>query len=46
VRWEGHVARKEWNISAYKVVVGTHEEKKQLGRAWSKWEDNIQIDLK
>jgi hypothetical protein len=40
VRWEGHVARMGWNISACKVLVGMHEEKKPQGKAWSKWVDN------
>jgi hypothetical protein len=29
----------------YKVLVGKPEGKRQLGRLWSGWEDNIKMDL-
>jgi hypothetical protein len=29
----------------YRVLVGTCEEKRQLGRPRPKWDDNIKIDL-
>jgi hypothetical protein len=41
VRWEGYVAWMGCNISACKVLAGTHEEMKPQGRASSKWVDNI-----
>jgi hypothetical protein len=30
---------------AYSVLVGNPGGKRQLGRPWSKWEDNIKMDL-
>ena len=29
----------------YKVLVGKPEGKRSLGRPWSRWEDNIKMDL-
>jgi hypothetical protein len=42
VRWAGHVARMEYIISAYNILVGKMEEQKRpLGRPRRRWEDNI-----
>jgi hypothetical protein len=30
---------------AYRVLVGRHDGKKQLGRTRCRWEDNIKMDL-
>jgi hypothetical protein len=30
---------------AYRVLVGKCEGKRPLGRLWSRWEDNIKLDL-
>jgi len=45
MRWAGHVARMGERRGIYRVSVGKHEEKRPLGRARRKWEDNIKIDL-
>jgi hypothetical protein len=29
----------------YRILVGKHEGKKQLGRPWSRWKDNIATNL-
>jgi len=29
----------------YRILVGKHEEKRQLGRPRRRWEDNIKMDL-
>jgi len=31
---------------AYRVSVGKPEEKRLLGRPWTRWEDNIKVNLK
>jgi hypothetical protein len=33
------------NRVAYRVLVGKHEGKRQLGRPSPRWEDNIKIDI-
>jgi hypothetical protein len=33
-------------MNAYKVLVGTPEGRRPLGRPIRRWEDNIKIDLK
>jgi len=45
MRWEGEVARKGESRGVYRVLVGKLEGKRQLGRPWRRWEDNIKIDL-
>jgi len=42
----GHVARTEEGRSVYKVLVGTPEEKRPLGRLRRRWEDNIKMYLR
>jgi hypothetical protein len=39
--WAGCVARKGEMRSAYNILVGKREEKRQLGRHRHRWEDNI-----
>ena len=45
LRWAGHVARMEEGRGAHKVLVGTPEGKRPLGRPRRRWEDNIKMDL-
>jgi hypothetical protein len=33
-------------INAYNSLVGKPEGKRQLGRPWCRWEDNIKMDLR
>jgi hypothetical protein len=40
-----HVACMGERRGVYKALVGKHEGKRQLGRARSRWEDNIKMDL-
>ena len=44
MRWVGHVAYMG-GTSAYRVLVGKPEAKRQLGRPRLRWEDNIKRDL-
>ena len=46
MRGAGHVARMEEDRSAFKILTGTPTEKRPLGRARHRWEDNIRMDLK
>ena len=46
LRWAGHVAHMEQSTNAYRVLVGKPEEKRPLGRARCRWEDNIKINLR
>ena len=41
--WAGHVARR--GGESYRVVVGKPEEKRQSGKPWGRWEDNIRMEL-
>jgi hypothetical protein len=43
--WAGHVARMEKNTNAYRLLVGTPEGKRPLGRPRRRWLDNIRIGL-
>jgi hypothetical protein len=45
MRWAGHVARIEEKRNAYRLLVGTPEGKRPLGRPRRRWEDNIRMDL-
>ena len=45
MRWEGHVARMEEGRGVHKVLVGSSEGKRPLGRPRRRWEDNIKMDL-
>jgi hypothetical protein len=46
MRWARYVVRlgEKWNV--YRILVGKPEGKRPLGRARSKWVDNIKIDLR
>jgi hypothetical protein len=46
VRWAGHVARMGEGINVYRVLVGTPEGKRTLGRPRYRWEDGIKMDLR
>jgi hypothetical protein len=46
LRWAGHVARMGEGRGVYRVLVGTSEGKRLLGRPRHKWEDNVRIDLR
>ena len=41
LRWSGHVARKEEGRIAFKILTGTPTERRLLGRARHRLEDNI-----
>jgi hypothetical protein len=45
MRWTGHVGRMGEGRVVYRVLVGKPERKKPLGRARSRLEDNIRVDL-
>jgi hypothetical protein len=46
LRWARHVARMEEGRVVYRVLVGTPEGKRPLGRPRLMWEDNIKLDLR
>jgi hypothetical protein len=46
MRWAGHVALKVEGRKVYKVLVGTPEGKRQLGRPKRRWEDGLKMDLR
>jgi hypothetical protein len=45
MRWAEHVARMGYVRDVYRILVGKHEGKRQLGRLRRRWEDNIKMDL-
>jgi hypothetical protein len=45
MRCTGHVARMGEGRGAYKILVGTPEERRPLGRPRHRWEDNTKMDL-
>jgi hypothetical protein len=45
VRWAGHVARLREKRNAYRLLVGTPEGKRPLGRPKRGWVVNIKMDL-
>ena len=45
LRWEGHVARMENGMRAFKILTGKTTGKIPLGRPRRRWEDNIRMDL-
>ena len=45
LRWAGHVARMEEVRSAFKLLTGKPTGKRDLGRPWRRWGDNIRMDL-
>jgi len=44
--WPGPVALNGKRMGVYRILVGKPDGKRQLGRHWCVWEDNIKIDLK
>jgi hypothetical protein len=44
-RWVGHVARMGEGRNVYRVLVGTPEAKRPLGRSRHRWEDGIKCTL-
>jgi hypothetical protein len=44
--WQGYVARMAEMRNAHSILVGKPKGKRPLGRHWSRWEDNIKMDLK
>jgi hypothetical protein len=46
MRWEGHIARIGEKRNAYRILVGTPEGKRPLGRPGRRWVDNIKMDLR
>jgi hypothetical protein len=42
--WVGHVACLRDRRGAYKVLLGTSDGKRPLGRLTHRWEDNIKMD--
>jgi hypothetical protein len=48
MRWTGNAARMEAEMNAYRVLVGTPEERDHLEdlRGIRRWEDNIKMDLR
>jgi hypothetical protein len=45
MRWAGHVARMGDKRNVYRLLVGTPEGKRPLGRPRRRWMDNIKMDL-
>jgi hypothetical protein len=46
MRWAGHVTRMGEERKVNKVLVGTPEGKRPLGRPRRRWEDGIRMDLR
>jgi hypothetical protein len=45
MRWAGHVEQMGEKRNAYRLLVGTPEGKRPLGRPRHRWVDNIKMDL-
>jgi len=45
MRWAGHVAHMGERRGEHKVLVGSPEGKRPLGRPRHRWEDNFKMDL-
>jgi hypothetical protein len=45
MRWAGHVARMGQRRGAYRILVGSPEGRRPLGRPRRRWDDNINTDL-
>jgi hypothetical protein len=45
MRWKVHVARMGEKRNAYRLLVGTPEGKRPLGKPRCRWVDNIKMDL-
>jgi hypothetical protein len=46
MRWAGHVARLWEKKNANRILVGSPERKRPLGRSRRRWEDHIRMDLR
>jgi hypothetical protein len=46
VRWVGHVIYVGRKRNVYRVLAGKPEDSRTLGRSRSRWEGNINLDLK
>jgi hypothetical protein len=46
MRWAGHVVRMGEGRGVYRVLVGSPEGKRPLGRPRRRWEDNVKMDLR
>jgi hypothetical protein len=46
MRWAGHVACMGESKCVYRVLAGTPEGKRPLGRPRRRWENNIKMDLR
>jgi hypothetical protein len=46
LRWAGHVAGMGEGRGVYRVLVGTEQKKRPLGRPRRRWEDNIKMDFR
>jgi hypothetical protein len=45
MRWAGHVVLRGERRGVYRVLVGTPEGKRPLGKPRRRWEENIKLDL-
>jgi hypothetical protein len=45
MRWAGNVARMGEKKNVYRLLVGTPEGKRPLGRSRCRWMDNIKMEL-
>jgi hypothetical protein len=45
MRWAGHVARMGEKKNVYRLLIGTPEGRRPLGRPKRRWIDNIKVDL-
>jgi hypothetical protein len=46
MRWAGHVERMGEGRGVCRVLVGSPESKRPMGRPRRRWEDNIKMDLR
>jgi hypothetical protein len=46
MRWGGHIARMGETRTAYRILVGKPEGKRQLGKPGRRWVENIILDLR
>jgi hypothetical protein len=46
MRWSGHVVPTKEMRVVYKILVGSPERKRPIGRPGLRWKDNIRMDLR
>jgi hypothetical protein len=46
MRWDEHVAHKEWNRYECEISVRKHQRKKIVPKPSIKWKNNIKIDMR